>query len=78
MSASLMLNVWASLLTIAISAGIGLYVHYSKRPLFNNIQIPPWEYSAVTLVLVIILNPLITHIGYQMAVNHETAYQEFL
>lgn len=51
---------------------------YSKRPLFNNIQIPPWEYSAVTLVLVIILNPLITHIGYQMAVNHETAYQEFL
>jgi len=78
MSASLMLNVWASLASIIVAAAIGLYVHYSKHPLLDNIKIPPWECSAITLFLVFALNPLIVHVGKNMAVSHQTSYQEFL
>jgi hypothetical protein len=78
MTASLMLNVFAALASILVAAGIGLYVHFSKHPLLDGIKIPPWEYSAITLLLVFAVDPLITHIGYTMAVNHQTSYQEFL
>jgi hypothetical protein len=78
MSASLIVNVWASLASIIVAVAIGLYVHYSKHPLLDNIKIPPWEYSAITLFLVFALNPLIIHIGKNIAVSHQTSYQEFL
>ena len=68
----------ASLASILIAVGVGLYVHYSKHPLFNDIKIPPWEYSAITLFLVLCLNPAITTIGYKMAINHQTEFHEFL
>jgi len=73
-----MLNVWASLGSVLIAVAIGLYVHYSKHPLLNDIKIKPWEYSAITLFLVFGLNLVITTVGYNMAVTHQTTFNEFL
>lgn len=78
MTASLMLNVWASLGSILIAVAVGLYVHYSKHPLLNDIKIPPWEYSVITLLLVFAINPAVTTVGYKMAVTHQTTFNEFL
>ena len=78
MTASLMLNVWASLGSILIAVAIGLYVHYSKHPLLNDIKIAPWEYSAITLFLVFGLNVLVVSVGHNMAVNNLTSFNEFL
>jgi len=78
MTATLMLNVWASLGSILIAVAIGLYVHYSKHPLLNDIKIQPWEYSAITLFLVFGLNLAITSVGHNMAVTNLTTFNELL
>ena len=67
------LCLWGSSIAIFVGVVLGLYVHFGD----NDITIPPWEYAACGLVLLMVLVPAISFAGYELSLLSNTKFYEF-